>query len=37
MGVKDEVPEPRNSATGAGMVNSKLCSSEITVTLWLVF
>jgi hypothetical protein len=31
---KDEVPAPRNSTTGAGKVNSKLCASEITVTLF---
>ncbi len=32
--VKDEVPAPRNSTTGARKVNSKLCASEVTVTLF---
>lgn len=32
--LKDEVPAPRNSTTGAEKVNSKICASEITVTLF---
>jgi hypothetical protein len=32
--VKDQVPAPRDFTTGAGKVISKICASEITVTLF---